>query len=68
MLVDYQMSRYASPCLDLMLLLYSCTERSVRETCMEALLRHYHATLLDTMHRLGCTEPDYAQPDVLWGM
>lgn len=53
-LLDFQLSRYASPVLDLMYLVYCCTTREWRQKFLDALLKEYHDELSCTLRRLGC--------------
>ncbi|XP_063231564.1 uncharacterized protein LOC134536003 isoform X2 [Bacillus rossius redtenbacheri] len=70
-LVDFQISRYASPALDLAYLLYCCTSLATRRAHMPALLAHYHGTVVQALSDLGAT-PDrgdgqhHLRPDALW--
>ncbi|XP_034250726.1 uncharacterized protein LOC117651089 [Thrips palmi] len=52
-LLDFQVARYAPPVLDLVYLIYSCTEREWRQQHLQAVLKEYHDKLSDTLRRLG---------------
>uniref|UniRef100_A0A1Y9IVG8 CHK domain-containing protein n=1 Tax=Anopheles minimus TaxID=112268 RepID=A0A1Y9IVG8_9DIPT len=53
MLVDYQISTYGSPGLDLVYTLYNCPHRDIRLDRREDLLKEYHQVLRDTLKRNG---------------
>lgn len=48
-IVDFQLARYASPGLDLALLLYLCLERAQRSQHLSDLLRYYSDNLHSTL-------------------
>lgn len=60
-LLDFQITRYAPPVLDLLYFVFSCAERDVRDKHLDRLLREYHDTLSDALRRLGC-DPDQVYP------
>ncbi|XP_050077801.1 uncharacterized protein LOC126564745 [Anopheles maculipalpis] len=51
MFVDYQISTYGSPGLDLVYTLYNCPHRDVRLDRREELLKEYHQVLRETLKR-----------------
>uniref|UniRef100_A0A182M3D1 CHK kinase-like domain-containing protein n=1 Tax=Anopheles culicifacies TaxID=139723 RepID=A0A182M3D1_9DIPT len=51
MFVDYQISTYGSPGLDLVYTLYNCPHRDIRLDRREDLLKLYHQVLSDTLKR-----------------
>ena len=64
-LLDFQLSRYAPPMLDLLYFLYVCTVRSMRSEHLDDLLRFYHGQLSATLHSLGCDADElYAWEDM----
>ncbi|PSN48850.1 hypothetical protein C0J52_17030 [Blattella germanica] len=71
-LVDFQLSRYASPALDIVNLLYCCTSQEMRTQHMSNLLSEYHATLVESLqdltHDATDLESDILDPDRLWEM
>lgn len=44
-LIDFQMSRYASPVLDIVHYLFACTEKELRDAHFDEFINVYHATL-----------------------
>lgn len=52
-LVDWQLSRYGSPAIDLLHNLFSSTDQALRQTDYQNLLRHYHNSLAGMITRLG---------------
>ncbi|KAM7355803.1 uncharacterized protein ACRADG_001753 [Cochliomyia hominivorax] len=52
-LIDFQLSRYASPILDLVHYLYACTERDLRNKHFMEFMDIYHQTLTDHIHYYG---------------
>ena len=54
LLVDYQMSVYTSPAVDLLYFLNICPEFAVKYDNDEYFLDQYLATLKETMERIGC--------------
>ncbi|KAF5285490.1 hypothetical protein FQR65_LT13235 [Abscondita terminalis] len=52
-MIDFQMSRYASLALDLTFFLYSCTEESLRIKFWDTLIEDYHKTFISTLEKLG---------------
>lgn len=52
-LIDYQLSRYASPILDLMYFLFTSTVKSLRDECYETMMELYYDELSKHMRRLG---------------
>lgn len=51
-LLDLQVSRYASPTIDILHFLYTSTQAELRWQHFEGLLQVYHKTLCDTVRRL----------------
>lgn len=60
-LLDFQLSRYAPPVLDLLYLVYSCTDRDMRDRHLDALMREYHDELSSALRRLG-SDPEQVYP------
>jgi len=73
-LVDFQVCRYGSPCLDLAMLFYVCTNRELRQAHMDRLLRLYHSSLVETLNMLSpkksddSCQPFYTDSEKLWEM
>ncbi|XP_018566828.1 uncharacterized protein LOC108907572 [Anoplophora glabripennis] len=51
--IDFQLSRVASPILDLSYYLYSCADKTVLDH-FDFLLQAYHTSLSDSLKELGC--------------
>lgn len=51
--IDYQLSRYASPAIDLSFFFYSCTSQELREMHYDELLKVYHNNLSELLKDLG---------------
>ncbi|KAG8236285.1 hypothetical protein J437_LFUL016065 [Ladona fulva] len=51
--IDFQLTRYCHPCLDIVFILYSCTKKSLRDAHLESLLSTYHESLEETLKNLG---------------
>lgn len=51
--IDFQMSRYSTPVLDLQYFMYSSASEQVRSEYTEHLLQVYHTELQDTLRTLG---------------
>lgn len=60
-LVDYQALRYVSPAIDLLLILFTATDKSLREHHFKDLLRAYHDTLTNNIRKLG-SDPEKLFP------
>ncbi|XP_066992694.2 uncharacterized protein [Anabrus simplex] len=52
--VDFQVSRYSSPALDLQYFIYTSAKEDVRDKSLRHLLQEYHASLTHTLQLLGC--------------
>ncbi|XP_034230266.1 uncharacterized protein LOC117639030 isoform X2 [Thrips palmi] len=57
-LIDFQTTRYSATALDLSTLILCCTEKVMRDKHWDALLKHYHTVLQDTLRAAGITDPD----------
>ena len=57
--IDFQMSRYSTPVLDLQYFMYSSASEQVRSEYTEHLLQLYHTELQDTLRTLGCDHHIY---------
>ncbi|XP_067004280.2 uncharacterized protein [Anabrus simplex] len=55
-LIDFQYSKYAPAVLDILYLLYSSVQESVRKECIDELLGEYLAVLRETLDIVGCSE------------
>lgn len=55
--VDWQISRYCPPVLDLLYNIFSSTDTSFRDQHYEKLLQTYYSSLSDTIRKLG-SDPD----------
>lgn len=52
-LVDWQVSRYSSPVADLLYFIFVCTDHTLRAKHYEELLKAYHDSLKELLHKLG---------------
>ncbi|CAG9802883.1 unnamed protein product [Chironomus riparius] len=52
-LLDFQIMRYSSPCLDLMYYIFCCTTKSLRDKHYQDFLNVYYVELCDFIQRLG---------------
>lgn len=52
-LLDYQISRYSSPALDLVYFLFSSTDKALRDAHYTEILQLYHKSLTTTLTKLG---------------
>lgn len=52
-LLDFQLTRYSSPVLDIVYLVYCCTCREMRDQHLDGLLREYHDMLAAHLKALG---------------
>jgi RecA/RadA recombinase len=57
--IDFQMTRYTSPVLDLQYFIHTSTNEQVRSEYTEHLLQVYHTELQDTLKTLGCDQHIY---------
>ncbi|XP_034242340.1 uncharacterized protein LOC117645900 [Thrips palmi] len=57
-LIDFQTTRYSTTAQDLSTLLMCCTEKAMRDKHWDALLKHYHTVLQDTLRAAGIKDPD----------
>ncbi|KAK0076663.1 hypothetical protein PV325_005040 [Microctonus aethiopoides] len=53
LLLDFQLARCASPVTDLSLLIYSCTDKTLRDEEFDNLLEFYHREVANTISVLG---------------
>ncbi|KAF5285489.1 hypothetical protein FQR65_LT13234 [Abscondita terminalis] len=53
MMIDFQLTRYASLALDLTFFLYSCTDSSLWTNHWDTLMKDYHDTFTRTLEQLG---------------
>ncbi|XP_055538993.1 uncharacterized protein LOC129726394 [Wyeomyia smithii] len=53
-LIDWQLSRYVSPALDVLYFLFCCSDQPFREKHFSEMLRIYHTSLTILLERLGC--------------
>ncbi|XP_055855551.1 uncharacterized protein LOC129918832 [Episyrphus balteatus] len=60
-LIDFQMSRYASPVLDIVHYLFACTEKELRDAHFDEFINVYHATLTEHL-RLFNLDPEVIFP------
>lgn len=52
-ILDWQIARYCPPVLDLLYNVFSSTDKPFRDQYYETLLKTYHASLSDTIRKLG---------------
>lgn len=52
-MIDFQLTRYSSPALDISFFVYSCTSQALRESHYEDLLKAYHQSLSEMLTDLG---------------
>ncbi|XP_066602468.1 uncharacterized protein [Prorops nasuta] len=52
--IDFQISRYASPAVDLSYMLFCCCTHELREKYFDTLLHQYHDALSDCLAQLDC--------------
>ncbi|XP_055695241.1 uncharacterized protein LOC129797028 [Lutzomyia longipalpis] len=52
-LIDWQMSRYASPVLDVVYFIFTCTDKSFRDQHFSACLDTYYNALAELLEKLG---------------
>lgn len=57
-LVDFQLSRYAPPALDLATFVYMCTTRETRQRHLDAIYENYYENLALELDRLGLSVHD----------
>lgn len=60
-IIDWQVTRYCSPALDLLYYLFSATDKDTRDKEFKNLLKLYHSTLSTTVKRLG-SDPEKVFP------
>ncbi|XP_026462580.1 uncharacterized protein LOC113364307 [Ctenocephalides felis] len=60
-LLDWQISRYSSPVLDLVYYIFCCTEKQLRKRHYETFLHIYHGSLSSFLHELG-SDPEKMFP------
>lgn len=72
-LIDWQISRYAPPILDLAYFIFTSTDKALRDAHFEHLQNLYYATLAQTLRQFGCDpesvypEPEYRSQWVKFG-
>jgi len=59
MFVDFQISRFSSPALDLQYFMYTSPSQEVRFEHMDDLLETYHKELRKTLKMLGCSDVEF---------
>lgn len=59
MFVDFQISRFSSPVLDLQYFMYTSPNQEVRFEHMDDLLETYHTELRKTLKMLGCSDVEF---------
>lgn len=52
-MIDFQLTRFASPAIDLSIVLYACTDQQLREQHFDDLLRIYHESACELIAALG---------------
>lgn len=57
-MIDWQLSRYCSPALDLLYNIFSSTDKAFRDKHFETLLQTYYASLSQMISRLGSSPKD----------
>ncbi|KDR22625.1 uncharacterized protein LOC110826734 [Zootermopsis nevadensis] len=57
--VDFQISRFTSPALDLQYFMYTSPNEEVRFEHTDDLLNAYHVELRETLHILGCSDVEF---------
>lgn len=61
LMLDFQLSRCASPIIDLSFLIYACTLKSFRDQYFDELLKMYHSELSNAIKLLG-SDPEKLYP------
>lgn len=51
--IDWQISFYCSPAIDLLFFIFSATDKELRDNEYENLLRYYHSSLSEMVTKLG---------------
>lgn len=59
MFIDFQISRFSSPALDLQYFMYTSPSQEVRFEHMNDLLETYHTELRKTLKMLGCSDVEF---------
>ena len=62
MFVDFQVSRFSSPCLDLQFFMCTTPIEDIRHNHMEELLQFYHRELVETLSTVDCGHNQYSFP------
>lgn len=60
-MIDFQLSRFASPVLDIAFFIYSCTTEELRVQYYDDLIKTYHTSLTELVKDYG-SNPDYLFP------
>lgn len=60
-MIDFQLSRYASPALDIAFFIYSCTTEELRAQYYDDLLKTYHDNLCEIVKDFG-SNPEFLFP------
>jgi len=62
--VDFQLSRFSSPALDLQYFVFSSPSQEVRFEQLDCLLETYHTELRKTLATLGCSDVEFTIEDL----
>ena len=57
-MIDFQLSRYGSPILDLSFFIFSCTSQELRLAHFKELIKIYHSSLSELLQELGSSPDD----------
>lgn len=60
-IIDFQLSRFASPALDISFFIYSCTDQMTRARHYDVLLKEYHTSLSNLVRAFG-SDPELVFP------
>ena len=60
-MIDFQLSRYASPALDITFFMYSCTSEELRVQYYDDLMKTYHTNLCEIIKDFG-SNPEFLFP------
>lgn len=63
-IIDFQLTRYASPILDLTFFLYSCTESFLQTEYWDLLIVKYYETFMNSLDQLGCSSKLFSLDDL----
>ncbi|XP_045455065.1 uncharacterized protein LOC123664586 [Melitaea cinxia] len=56
-IIDFQLTRCASPVLDVSFVFYGCTDKEMRSNCYDELIKYYYEVLSEQVRELG-SDPD----------